>query len=275
MAADDAGQDGPRLEVEGRTFYEDYVHASVLHHLQRPMTKDPLEMTFLVVTQVMELWFGLLVHDLRVVQRALRDDDLPAGIATLQRCDLHLRALNASWLPLARFTPREFGAFRPEISDGSGFQSAEYRLLEFLLGDKSASMLVPHRGMPDQYAELEAALHAPSVWDDVTALLARRGADVPAAVLQRDPAEPYEPAAEVEAAWAAVYAAPPGELTALGEALTDVAEQFSRWRYDHLLATKRAMGGRTGTGGSAGVTWLDKRVRRDVFPELWTARGRV
>ncbi len=151
-----------------------------------------------------------------------------------------------------------------------------YRRMEFLLGEKSASMLVPHRGSPRVHAELEKALHEPSLYDEVVRLLARRGYDIPDAVLHREVSQPYEASPEVEAAWTAVYAGDQnGELARLGEALTDVAELVWRWRNDHLVATRRAMGAKTGTGGSAGVAWLEKRARKNVFPELWTARSYV
>ncbi|MEV0407413.1 tryptophan 2,3-dioxygenase family protein [Actinoallomurus sp. NPDC050550] len=267
--------DEPKLDFGGTTPYEDYVHASTLHALQRPVTDEPLEMSFLVVTQVMELYFGLLVFDLRNARDRLRADDVRGGVAALRRCTAHLKALRAAWLPIARMTPREFNAFRDALGEGSGFQSAAYRHVEFLLGEKSASMLVPHRSVPAQHAELTQALGEPGVYDAALALLARRGHSVPDEVLQRDLTQPYSPHSAVEEVWAKIYATDAGEVTRLGEALTDVAEEFTGWRHDHLMATRRAMGAKQGTGGSAGVAWLEKRVSRDIFPELWTARSHV
>jgi tryptophan 2,3-dioxygenase len=151
-----------------------------------------------------------------------------------------------------------------------------YRRREFLLGDKSASMLVPHRGAPRVHAELEKALHEPSLYDEVLHLLARRGHPVPAEVLRRDVSQRYEPSPAVEAVWTAIYSGDEhSELARLGEVLTDVAELVWRWRNDHLVATRRAMGAKAGTGGSAGVAWLEKRAQKNVFPELWTARSHV
>jgi tryptophan 2,3-dioxygenase len=148
--------------------------------------------------------------------------------------------------------------------------------MEFLLGEKSASMLVPHRGAPRVHAELEKALHEPSLYDEVLRLLARRGHAIPDTVLRRDVSQRYEPSAEVEAAWVALYSGDPmDELARLGETMTDVAELVWRWRNDHLVATRRAMGAKSGTGGSAGVAWLEKRTQKNVFPELWTARSYV
>jgi tryptophan 2,3-dioxygenase len=266
----------PHLDFEGTTPYEDYVKADVLTHLQHTLSDDPGEMVFLVTTQVMELWFTVIVHEWETAARALREDRVRVAIDALKRSVRELEALNASWKPLGQLTPQQFNSYRSALGEGSGFQSAMYRRLEFLLGDKSASMLVPHRGSPRVHAELEKALHEPSLYDEVVRLLARRGYDIPDAVLQRDVTRKYEPAPEVEAAWTAVYSGDQnGDLARLGEALTDVAELVWRWRNDHLVATRRAMGSKTGTGGSAGVAWLEKRARGNVFPELWTARSYV
>jgi tryptophan 2,3-dioxygenase len=260
----------------GTTPYEDYVQADVLTHLQHPLSDDPGEMVFLVTTQVMELWFTVIVHEWETASRALREDDLPVALAALKRSVRELEALNASWTPLAGLTPAQFNSYRSALGEGSGFQSAMYRRMEFLLGEKSASMLVPHRGAPRVHAELEKALQQPSLYDEVLRLLARRGYAIPAEVLQRDLALRYEPSAGVEAVWAELYGGDQdSELVRLGEALTDVAELVWRWRNDHLVATRRAMGAKAGTGGSAGVAWLEKRASKNVFPELWTARSHV
>ncbi|NUK27669.1 tryptophan 2,3-dioxygenase [Streptomyces lunaelactis] len=275
--APDAVDAAPNLDFAGTTPYEDYVQADVLTHLQHPLSDDPGEMVFLVTTQVMELWFTVIVHEWETAAGALREDDLPVALAALKRSTYELESLNASWKPLAHLTPAQFNAYRSALGEGSGFQSAMYRRLEFLLGEKSASMLVPHRGAPRVYAELEKALQEPSLYDEVLRLLARRGLAVPAAVLDRDLSQKYEPSAEIEEVWAAVYGAgdQDTELLRLAEALTDVGELVWRWRNDHLVATRRAMGSKVGTGGSAGGAWLEKRARKNVFPELWTARSHV
>ncbi|MEX0169770.1 tryptophan 2,3-dioxygenase [Streptomyces sp. LMG1-1-1.1] len=269
--------DDPNLDFAGTTPYEDYVQADVLTHLQHLRSDDPGEMVFLVTTQVMELWFTVIVHEWETASRALREDRVPVAMDALKRSVRELEALNHSWRPLAQLTPAQFNAYRAALGEGSGFQSAMYRRMEFLLGDKAASMLVPHRGAPRVHAELEKALQEPSLYDEVLAFLSRRGLPVPASVLGRDLSQRYEPSPEVEAVWAGIYADPDqnGELVRLGEALSDVAELVWRWRNDHLVATRRAMGAKTGTGGSAGVAWLEKRAQKNVFPELWTARSHV
>ncbi|GAA3799969.1 tryptophan 2,3-dioxygenase [Streptomyces coacervatus] len=266
----------PHLDFQGTTPYEDYVKADVLTHLQHTLSDDPGEMVFLVTTQVMELWFTVIVHEWETAARALRSDDVPTAVAALKRSVRELDALNASWRPLGQLTPAQFNAYRSALGEGSGFQSAMYRRMEFLLGEKSASMLVPHRGAPRVHAELEKALAEPSLYDEVLRLMARRGCAIPGTVLRRDVSRRYEPSEAVEAAWTAIYAGDENaELARLGEALTDVAELVWRWRNDHLVATRRAMGAKPGTGGSAGVAWLEKRAQKNVFPELWTARSHV
>ncbi|WP_434592994.1 tryptophan 2,3-dioxygenase family protein [Streptomyces sp. A5-4] len=274
--APEAGPDTPNLDFAGTTPYEDYVQADVLTHLQHTLSDDPGEMVFLVTTQVMELWFTVIVHEWETATGALREDDLPVAMAALKRSMRELEALNASWRPLAHLTPTQFNSYRSALGEGSGFQSAMYRRMEFILGDKSASMLVPHRGAPRVHAELEKALQEPGLYDEALRFLARRGLPVPAAVLERDLSQKYEPSPEIEAIWSQVYGGDQnGELVRFGEALTDVGELVWRWRNDHLVATRRAMGSKVGTGGSAGVAWLEKRARKNVFPELWTARSHV
>ncbi|MFE7670777.1 tryptophan 2,3-dioxygenase family protein [Streptomyces albidoflavus] len=293
LGATEAGSDTPNLDFAGTTPYEDYVQADVLTHLQHLRSDDPGEMVFLVTTQVMELWFTVIVHEWETASAALRRDDIPTALDALKRSLREMAALNESWRPLSGLTPAQFNSYRGSLGEGSGFQSAMYRRMEFLLGDKSASMLVPHRGAPRVHAELEKALHEPSLYDEVLRLLARRGHPIPAEVLDRDLTQKYEPSKEVEAVWTGVYgaqeigpaagqgapadapAAADPELLRLGEVLTDVAELVWRWRNDHLTATRRAMGAKTGTGGSAGVAWLEKRAGKTVFPELWTARSHV
>ncbi|MEU3186589.1 tryptophan 2,3-dioxygenase family protein [Streptomyces sp. NPDC006923] len=272
-----AGSDAPNLDFAGTTPYEDYVQADVLTHLQHLRSDDPGEMVFLVTTQVMELWFTVIVHEWETASRALREDRPAVAVDALKRSVRELEALNASWKPLGQLTPAQFNSYRGALGEGSGFQSAMYRRLEFLLGDKSASMLVPHRGAPRVHAELEKALQEPSLYDEVLRFLARRGLPVPAEVLGRDLSQRYEPSPVIEEIWAGIYGEPDRhtELVRLGEALTDVGELVWRWRNDHLVATRRAMGSKTGTGGSAGVAWLEKRATKSVFPELWTARSHV
>ncbi|GAB3151807.1 tryptophan 2,3-dioxygenase [Micromonospora sonneratiae] len=264
----------PTLDHTGQVPYDTYVHASTLHSLQRTLSEDPGEMSFLMVSQIMELYFGLTCFELREAQRLLRDDDVWGTLRPLRRAAMHLEGLNAAWRGLRWMTPGDFNRFRDLLGEGSGFQSAMYRHLEFLLGLRTASLIRPFRRQPEVYAALVETLETPSVWDDVLAVLARRGFDLPAAVTDRDFTVEHEPRAEVEAAWVKIYAddGPDNHLRLLGEALTEVAEQFGDWRYRHLQAVARTMGAKVGSGGSSGAAWLQRSMARVVFPELWSAR---
>ncbi|MFE0593967.1 tryptophan 2,3-dioxygenase [Micromonospora echinospora] len=264
----------PTLEFTDRVPYDAYVHASTLHTLQQPLSDDPGEMSFLMVSQIMELYFGLTCHELRETQRLLRADRIADALAPLRRTALHLEGLNAAWKSLRWMTPADFNRFRDLLGEGSGFQSAKYRELEFLLGLRNAALIRPFRRQTEVYAQLRAGLEAPSVWDDVIALLARHGFDLPADLLDRDVTVEHESHPLVESAWVHVYAdaGPDNHLWLLGEALTTVAEEFGDWRYQHLKAVQRAMGAKVGSGGSAGLSWLRRSMERVVFPELWSAR---
>ncbi|WBB79597.1 tryptophan 2,3-dioxygenase family protein [Micromonospora sp. WMMD882] len=264
----------PTLEFTERVPYDTYVHASTLHTLQQPLSGDPGEMSFLMVSQIMELYFGLTCHELREARRLLRADRVWDALAPLRRTALHLEGLNAAWRGLRWMTPADFNRFRDLLGEGSGFQSAMYRQLEFLLGLRDPALIRPFRRQTETYAQLQAALAAPSLWDEVTALLARHGFDLPAELLDRDVRESHESHPTVEAAWVEIYAdtGPDNHLRLLGEALTAVAEEFGDWRYQHLKAVQRTMGAKVGSGGSAGLAWLRRSMDRVVFPELWSAR---
>ncbi len=264
----------PTLEFAERVPYDTYVRASTLHQLQQTLSDDPGEMSFLMVSQIMELYFGLTCHELRHAQRELRADRIWDALPALHRAALHLEALNAAWQGLRWMTPADFNRFRNLLGEGSGFQSAMYRHLEFLLGLRDPALIRPFHRQATVHAELTDALAAPSLWDDVVALLARRGFDLPAELLDRDVAIEHKPHAAVEAAWVRIYAdcGPDNHLRLLGEALTEVAEHFGDWRWHHIKAVQRTMGAKAGSGGSAGLAWLQRSMSRVVFPELWSAR---
>ncbi|MEV0168476.1 tryptophan 2,3-dioxygenase [Nonomuraea fuscirosea] len=272
----------PTLEFEREIPYDAYVRTDVLHDLQRPLTDAPGEMSFLVITQVMELYFNLVAHELLAARESLRADRVRDAVAALRRTALHLEAANAGWLGLRWMTPADFNSFRDRLGEASGLQSGMYRLVEFRLGLKSEALLRPFRGGAREEA-LRRAFDEPSVWDAATALLARRGHDLPAAVLGRDFGAEYEPHEAVERAWVRVYqddaaadlegdAVGGDGLRALGDALAEVSERFGDWRYQHVAAVRRAMGAKPGSGGSNGLAWLERSMARVVFPELWSAR---
>lgn len=267
-----AGQ--PTLDFGDGVPYDTYVRASTLHSLQRTLSQDPGEMSFLVISQIMELYFGLVCFELREARRLVRADEIWPALAPLRRAALHLDGLGAAWQGLRWMTPADFNRFRDLLGEGSGFQSAMYRQLEFLLGLRTASLIRPFRRQPAVYAKLAEELRAPSLWDEVLALLARRGFALPAELTRRDFSVEHESDPAVVRAWIEIYRdeRPENHLRLLGETLTEVAEGFGNWRQRHLQAVRRTMGGKVGSGGSAGVTWLQRSLARTAFPELWDAR---
>ncbi|MFE2105268.1 tryptophan 2,3-dioxygenase [Kitasatospora sp. NPDC059463] len=256
-------------EPERGTPYARYVRLDELHSLQHPLSDTPAELSFIVTTQVMELLFGLLRHEWTLAQRALREDDLPGALSALRRGTHVQDVLVESWDLLATLTPAEFNSFRPLFGEASGFQSSAFLHLEFLLGNKNAALLAMYRDSPRTHAELAAALRSPGLYDDAIALLGRRGLTVPRTVSEQR----HQPDEAVAAAWRRVCTEPGyAALQPLAEALLDVAERVTRWRQRHLAAVKRAMGGKPGSGGSSGLTWLRRSAEQDVFPELWAIR---
>jgi tryptophan 2,3-dioxygenase len=268
----------PKVEFEETTPYDAYVRASTLAGLQRTATDEPGEYMFLVLSQIMELYFNLLAFEWRTAQRFLRADQLGEALLALRRSRDHFRGLNASWVSFTWMTPPDFNAFREALGEASGFQSFLYRHVEFLLGFKDPALLRPHKHVAgNHYAELVAAFEAPSLYDDVLAYLARQGYAVPASVLNAKTDTTREWDEAVEDVWVQVYAdnGHGSQLRELAESLTDIAEEFSDWRYRHLMAVRRAMGAKVGTGGSAGLAWLERSLQRQAFPELWSSRTRI
>lgn len=272
---DRRGEEGaPVLDFDRPTPYVDYVGVDTLLGLKRPRTEEPAESAFILTTQVMELLFTLVAEQWEAARDALEADDVPGALAWLRRSRNAQDVLTGSWDLLADMTPAQFNRFRDAFGEASGFQSYTYRHLEFLLGNKSGPMVRPHKGMPKVAEQLHAVLESPGLYDAALRLLARRGFPVPEAAVERDWTRPYEEDPAVTEAWARVYAdeRDGNELLLLGEALMDVAERVTRWRHRHLMAVKRTMGGKPGSGGSNGLTWLARNAEKDVFPELWRLR---
>ncbi|MFF4909122.1 tryptophan 2,3-dioxygenase [Streptomyces sp. NPDC001260] len=274
--ADPIAGDALTRPFTGASPYDSYVHASTLNSMQQPLTDAPDEMGFLVTTQVMELWFTLIVHEWRTARVAFAKDDLPSAMDALTRSRRTLTALNGSWAPIAALTPAQFNGFRAAFGKASGFQSAMYRHLEFLLGDKSAALLRAHRGDKAVHEALSENYRESSLYDEVLGFLYRQGLHVPMRVRERDVTEPYTGDPGVVEVWREIYSGPQHHPhLALGELLTDIAELVTRWRFEHVLVVRRAMGAKPGSAGSSGLAWLEQRAARPVFPELWEVRGDV
>ncbi|GAA2479107.1 tryptophan 2,3-dioxygenase [Actinocorallia cavernae] len=258
----------------GTTPYAHYARMDELLALQHPLSTADTEPGFIIMSQVKELLFKLLHTELTTARDQLDKDALGDALWTLRRSARVQQVLLVSWETFSVLSPAEFAQFRDVLGSASGFQSAGYRRLEFLLGHKDAAMVAPHRGTAG-HAAVAGQLREPSLYDAALALLARRGLLPPADAPNPDSTLPYRTGIEVEEAWRAVYRDPARhhELHLLAEALMDTAEQFARWRYTHLLTVQRMLGAKPGTGGTEGVAWLARISEHRFFPELWSVRS--
>jgi len=254
--------------------YGDYLCLETLLAAQQPLTEAHDEMLFIVIHQVQELWMKLIIHELQSAMGLLQQGIVDPALKMLTRVCRAQEQMSASWEVLATMTPSDYLQFRSAFGRASGFQSYQYRLIEFLLGNKEPFMTKPHQHKPEQYRRLEAALHAPSLYDLALRLLAQSGLALPEAVLERDFAKPYEPQEAVAEAWLTVYRQPERywDLYYLAEKLVDVEVNFRRWRFSHLTTVERTIGHKKGTGGTAGVAYLKRALEIVLFPELWQVR---
>ncbi|WP_398498881.1 tryptophan 2,3-dioxygenase, partial [Variovorax sp.] len=204
----------------------------------------------------------------------IASEQLPDAFKMLARVSRIMEQLVGAWTVLSTMTPPEYTAMRPYLASSSGFQSAQYRCIEFALGNKNPAMLKPHAHRPDLLAQVEAAWRSPSLYDESLRLLARHGLDVPADRLERDWTQPYEASDGVEAAWLQVYREPHRhwDLYQLGEKLTDIEDAFRLWRFRHVTTVERVIGFKRGTGGTGGVSYLRKMLDVVLFPEIWRLR---
>ena len=266
--------EGAKLDFSRDMSYGDYLHLDAVLNAQHPLSPDHNEMLFIVQHQTSELWMKLMLHELAAAIAAVRADKLGSAFKMLARVSRIMEQLVHAWDVLATMTPPEYSAIRPYLSNSSGFQSWQYRCVEFLLGNKNAAMLKPHQHRPEILAKVEAAWRAPSLYDESLRLLARRGIAVPASHLERDWTQPYASDDGVELAWLTVYRAPDAhfDLYQLGEELTDLEDAFRLWRFRHVTTVERVIGFKRGTGGTSGVGYLRKMLDVVLFPEIWKLR---
>jgi tryptophan 2,3-dioxygenase len=253
--------------------YGDYLHLDAILGAQQLRSGAHDEMLFIVQHQVNELWMKLLLHELRAAIAAVAGDRLQPAFKMLARVSRIMEQMVHAWDVLATMTPPEYSTIRPSLASSSGFQSWQYREIEFLLGNKNAAMLKPHAHRPDLLARVQAAHDAPSLYDESLRLLARRGLLAPE-VAERDWSAPYAASEAVEQAWLAVYRDPEAhwDLYQLGEELTDLEDMFRLWRFRHVTTVERVIGFKRGTGGTGGVSYLRKMLDVVLFPEIWKLR---
>ena len=263
-----------KLDFSQSMSYGDYLQIDTILAAQKPLSPAHDEMLFIVQHQTSELWMKLMLHELRAAIDHISRDELSTAFKMLARVSKIMEQLVHAWDVLATMTPPEYSAMRPYLGQSSGFQSFQYRCIEFSLGNKNAAMLKPHAHAPERLALVQAAYEAPSLYDEALKLLARRGIAVPATHTQRDWTQPYAASTEVENAWLQVYRNPTEhwDLYQLGEELTDLEDAFRLWRFRHVTTVERVIGFKRGTGGTGGVSYLRKMLDVVLFPEIWSLR---
>ncbi|MCV2355435.1 tryptophan 2,3-dioxygenase [Paucibacter sp. B2R-40] len=267
-------EENAQLDFSNDMSYGDYLKLDQILSAQQPLSPEHNEMLFIIQHQTSELWMKLMLHEMQAAVACVANDQLPAAFKMLARVSRIMEQLVHAWDVLATMTPPEYTAIRPYLSNSSGFQSAQYRRIEFMLGNKNAAMLKPHAHRPDLLAEVDAAWRAPSLYDEVLRLLARRGIAVPAAALERNWTQPRGLDEGVKEAWLSVYRAPEQhwDLYQMGEELVDLEDAFRLWRFRHVTTVERVIGFKRGTGGTSGVGYLRKMLDVVLFPELWALR---
>jgi tryptophan 2,3-dioxygenase len=263
-----------QLDFSRHMSYGDYLHLDAVLNAQHPRSPNHNEMLFIVQHQTSELWMKLLLHELGAAMAHVASGDLPPAFKMLARVSKIMEQLVHAWDVLATMTPPEYSAIRPYLDNSSGFQSHQYRCIEFSLGNKNAAMLRPHAHRPELLAQVQAAFEAPSLYDLALQRLAHAGLAVPHSHLHRDWTQPYAPDEAVMQAWLAVYRQPEAHwaLYQLGEKLTDLEDAFRLWRFRHVTTVERVIGFKRGSGGTSGVGYLRQMLDVVLFPELWQLR---
>ena len=254
--------------------YTSYLQLDRLLDCQKPRSAEHDEMLFIVIHQASELWIKLCIFEIEAAMRRVDASDIGPALKMLARVARIQDQLTQSWAVLSTLTPADYSRFRESLGQSSGFQSWQYRQLEFRLGNKHEAMIRAHRSNPSAHALLARVLREPGLYDVVLRQMRRRGFAVPDEVVERDWSLPYEPHEAVEACWAQVYGATEKhwELYDLAEKLVDLDHQFQRWRFEHMKTVERIIGYKRGTGGTSGVAYLVKAMERRLFPELWNVR---
>ena len=267
-------QEGAQLDFSHSMSYGDYLQLDSVLGAQKPLSPAHDEMLFIVQHQTSELWMKLMLHELRAAIGHIARDELPPAFKMLARVSKIMEQLVHAWDVLATMTPPEYSAMRPYLGQSSGFQSYQYRCIEFSMGNKNRAMLKPHEHRADLLAQVQAAYEAPSLYDEALRLMARRGIAVPASHTERDWTQPYAESEAVEQAWLTVYRNPEQhwDLYQLGEELTDLEDAFRLWRFRHVTTVERVIGFKRGTGGTGGVSYLRKMLDVVLFPEIWRLR---
>jgi tryptophan 2,3-dioxygenase len=271
---DTQGIEGAETDFRGRMAYGDYLHLEKILDAQEPLSASPDELLFIIQHQTSELWMKLAIHEVTGAIAAIRTDDVRPAFKMLTRVARIFEQLNNAWDVLRTMTPSEYTRFRGALGQSSGFQSWQYRAIEFLAGNRNLAMLKPHAHRPQIIERLEAILARPSLYDEALLLIHRNGFDIGADALRSDWQETRRPSEAVIAAWRKVYRQPERHwaLYELAEKLVDFEDYFRRWRFNHVTTVERIIGLKRGTGGTQGVSYLRRMLEVELFPELWKVR---
>jgi tryptophan 2,3-dioxygenase len=266
-----------QMDFSNSMSYADYLDLDHLLGAQHPLTDDHNEPLFIIQHQTSELWMKLALHELCAARECIKRDEIEPALKMLARVSRIFEQLLQSWTVLATLTPSEYSKFRHKLGTSSGFQSYQYRQIEFVLGNKNPAMVAPHAHHPERMALVVAALEAPSIYDESLRLLARRGLAIAPGRLARDWTQPTTYDESVEEAWLEVYTDPQAhwDLYALAEKLVDLEDAFRQWRFRHVTTVERVIGFKRGTGGTEGVAYLRKMLDVVLFPELWRMRTKL
>jgi tryptophan 2,3-dioxygenase len=269
--------EGVTWDTSGGVSYSSYLKIPELLALQQPATGEHDELLFVIIHQASELWMKLCLHELNAARDQIKADIVEPAFKMMTRVGRIQSQLIQSWEILATMTPFDYSRFRDQLGASSGFQSHQYRLLEYVLGGKDGAFNKLHEGSPEVHGALVAEINRPSLYDESLRLLARHGLDIPADRLERDWSQRYEASPQVEAAWLQVYRNNQEywDLYELGEKLVDLEYRFQQWRFVHLKTVERIIGHKRGTGGSSGVTYLAKVLEKSFFPELLSLRTSI
>ena len=267
-------EDNIHTDFKDEMSYGDYLKLDQLLSAQHPLSEQHDEMLFIIIHQSSELWLKLASHEINRALECIREDNFGPAFKVISRVKQIFIQLTQSWNILSTLTPSDYLKFRDDLGHSSGYQSAEYRKLEFLLGNKNRDMLKVHASNPDVYQALDQLLKQPSLYDEVIRALVRAGFNIDDSQLNRDFTRPYLTNASVLAAWLAVYRQPEEyfELYELAEKLVDIEDAFQQWRFKHMYTVQRIIGQKQGTGGSSGVAFLKRALEVSFFPELFEVR---
>ena len=271
-ASDDPN--GAQTDFSTRMSYGDYLSIDTILTAQHPLSDAHDELLFIIQHQTSELWMKLILHELTAARDAIAAGRLDEAFKLLARVSRIFEQLNGAWDVLRTMTPSDYTTFRGDLGESSGFQSFQYRMIEFTLGNRNPSMIKPHAHRPDLVAALEAECARPTLYDTALAAAAGAGLPVPAEVLTRDVSQRHEAHPGVSAMWAEVYRDTSGHwaIYELAEKLVDLEDYFRRWRFNHVTTVERVIGLKRGTGGTGGVSYLRRMLDVVLFPELWEVR---